>query len=852
MDLLFRCTRRRLTVGPLGALLLTLLALGGSPAQARAAGAISSALKSATGYSSSQLTTRPACGAAQPRHVRCLAQVLTIRNSGRPVEPLHPGDAAAGGLPRASSAGTAPQPFTPAFLQWAYDTTWLSANAGAGDTVAIVDAYDDPSAYTDLTRFRSTTGLSSLPRCTSTVTSSCFEEVNQNGAASPLPSQANDETGSWNIEESLDLDAVSSLCPRCKLLLVEANSDDSSGSPDLETGVQTAARLGASQISLSWGRDTPGDVNAWDWPYSSISSSAILAASGDGGYPGPEVGYPAALANVTAVGGTSLTSDLSGRGFSESAWSLGSCAGGTTCGTESGCDMTQSRPSYQSGITTDCLGRAYNDISADADPSTGLEIYDSQTGSQGCGGSGWCIIGGTSLATPLAAAVEALTGVAGTTPAWSYARASLLNDVVSGSDGVCPSGALLICNAAAGWDGPTGNGSVSGDLATGGPGIGGAQATGVNATDVTLSGGVYPNGESTGYHWHYWVNGNPAAATDTATSTVGGPGLQDVTATLCAALSPSTTYDYELVAANSSGTETGYQGSFTTAATESAPTAASAPAISGATVSGQTLVAQDADWIDQSCDSPPSYGWQEAPSAAGPWTTVSSGSMSYAVGPTDVGSYLRFVATESNQAGSTTLASPTAGPVTGPPVAPVPSSTTTTAKSWASGGAPPAAVTRTVRFYRCLRRCVLIANHGSAHYHPRRADQGRYIKVVTMLTRITASGRTTTISTRWLGPVTGVRAGDVGIGPAAHLAGVIVIRGSSGRALADVRIARRSGRTLTLVISRATRAPTKVWGYLLGGTRVLSGTNPRRVIGPLTLRVTLRRGQTLKLVASAS
>ena len=131
---------------------------------------------------------------------------------------------------------------------------------------------------------------------------------------------------------------------------------------------------------MSFGGDGPPDFAANDdWSFAGVAS---LAAAGDGGYLGRNtVSYPAAGADVTAVGGTSLSPAGDARGFGESVWNSDGGATG------SGCDTSQSVPSYQTGITTDCDGRAYNDVSADADPNSGLDMYDSQSGSEGCGTS---------------------------------------------------------------------------------------------------------------------------------------------------------------------------------------------------------------------------------------------------------------------------------------------------------------------------------------------------------------------------------------------------------------------------------------------------------------------------------
>lgn len=859
------------------------------------ASSISADLLKATGYSASQLTTRAACGSAPTGRFRCYARVLTLKSTGRPATLLHAPHATPTTERQASSGTTAPQEYTAAYLQAAYDTTWLSANRGASDTVAIVDAYGDSTAYSDMEAFRTANGLTQIPTCADASSTSCFEVVNQNGQTTNLPTNASDETDSWNVEESLDIDAVSSICPLCKMIVVEAKSDDDRGSPDLETAVSTAARLGADQISLSWGADVSPDAADYSSPYSSISTAAILAAAGDGSYPGPDVGYPAALPDVTAVGGTSLVaSPTSTRGFDESTWSVETCSDGTTCATESGCDTSQAVPSYQASVTTDCDGRAYNDISADADPDTGLEIYDSQSGDEGCGDSSHeCIVGGTSLATPLTAALEAVTGISSTTPAWTYSDAPLLNDVVSGSDGTCPSGWNLICTAGPGWDGPTGNGSISGELASGGPGLGGATSSGINGNDVTLTGGLYPNGESTSYSWQYWMDGQPSSsAISTPATTTSGSALQSVSTTLCGALATGTTYDYALTATNASGTETGYQGSFTTSATESDPTTSSPPVITGTAQDGQTLSGTDATWVDAGCDSAPSYAWQESSTgSADSWTTVGTG-QSYGLTTTDDGKYVRFTATESNAAGSTTATSAVIGPVVEPVSPPptgggntstTPTPTTTTATSTsptasttsttsttppvttASGGGAAnttttnttttaqsvagVTTTTTERFYRCARACTLIDTHGARTYRPVKADYGRYIKVVTTVSRISGNTETDTTTTRWIGPVSARTAGSVAIVDGARVATATLLKGSTGRTLAQVRVHRSGAGQLTLVVRRETSAPTRVWAYIVDSRTVVSGTSARALGQSATMSFALKRGQTIRLVA---
>ncbi len=878
--------------GPLTLLALTLvLALSGvSPSGVARAGTVTSALSQATGRSVAQLGVRAVCGLAQPGRAGCLALILTLKGGGHPAtlrervhaHPMRVARRVASSavvVPAATPGASAPQQFTAAYLQWAYDTTWLSAYRGSSDAVAIVDAYGDPSAYSDMETFRAANGLPSQPQCSATVTTSCFELVNEYGQTTPLPGNTNDETGSWNIEESLDIDAVSSLCPLCKILVVEANSDDSNGSPDLETAVQTAASLGANQISLSWGALSSPNAAVNSWPYNTIRSASILAAAGDGAYPGANlVQYPAALPDVTAVGGTSLATDATvPRGFDETAWSASSCATGA-CGTGSGCDTSQAIPAYQQGLLTECDGRAYNDIAADGDPNSGLAIYDSQPGSEGCGTTNnWCIVGGTSLATPLTAAFEAITGTGGATPAWAYADAPLLNDIVSGTDGSCPAGQLTICNAGPGWDGPTGNGSINGDLVTGGPGIGASDSVGVNANDVTLTGGVYPNGLATTYSWKYWPAADAAASVQTAAAGVAGRGVQGVSVTLCGELQPATTYDFELVASNSSGNIAGYASSLTTPATESAPVVSGSPTISGSAQVGQTLSAQNAVWIDSSCNSSPVYAWQQAPGSTGPWTTVASG-VSFQPTIAQAGEYLRLEVTESNAAGGTTTASAPVGPVstqraggassdgttlsasagTGTGSGSTGSGTTSSSgaatSSVAAGGAVVARTqtVRRTRAYRCALTCTPLPADAVATFRRLHADYGRYVKLVTRVTSTLGVRREVHTSVAWIGPIAAPATGCLRLADLARVAKgrSTVIRGARGRTLARVRVIGTRHRHVRLEI-RATRGgATVVWAYLLRRRAVVRSTRDYALRRPLVLEMGLGRGQTLVLVTA--
>ncbi|MCO5972567.1 putative Ig domain-containing protein [Actinoallomurus soli] len=336
----------------------------------------------------------------------------------------------------------APSGFGPSDLQSAYALP--SSSAGSGQTVAIVDAYDDPNAASDLATYRSQYGL---PACTTA--NGCFKKVNETGGTS-LPSA---DSG-WAEEESLDLDMVSAICPNCHILLVEATQPSMA---DLGTAVNTAVSLGAKFVSNSYGGNEDSTDTSSDSSYFNHPGVAITVSSGDNGY-GTE--YPAASQYVTAVGGTSLSRASNSRGWTESAWS----------GAGSGCSSYDPKPSWQKD--SGCSKRTVADVSAVADPNTGLAVYDSyQTG-------GWLVVGGTSASAPIIAGVYALGGspASGTYPAsYPYAHTSALNDVTSGSNGSCsPS---YLCTATSGYDGPTGLGTPNGATAFQGGSTGGNTVT---------------------------------------------------------------------------------------------------------------------------------------------------------------------------------------------------------------------------------------------------------------------------------------------------------------------------------------------------------------------------------------
>lgn len=360
--------------------------------------------------------------------------------------PVCPGPAAAGralcdshvvtngqGTPQAT---TAPKGYGPAQFRGAYG---LPSSAATAQTIGIVDAYDDPNIAADLNTYSSQFGL---PLCNSS--NPCFQKVNQSGAAGPLPRT---DSG-WSLEIALDVEVAHATCPNCKVLLVEANSSSLS---NLSAAVKTAAKLGATEISNSYGgSEFSSELSeTYAAPYNQ-PGIAVTVSSGDNGY--GSFGFPAALSSVITVGGTTLNLGTGNTYGSESVWS----------GAGSGCSLYVTAPSWQEFLSA-CAGkRGTADVAADADPATGAAVYDSIKYQ---GRSGWMQVGGTSLSSPLIAGVYALAGglPAGSTGASALyghlGDATVLHDVTSGSNGSC---STLMCKGGVGYDGPTGVGTPLG------------------------------------------------------------------------------------------------------------------------------------------------------------------------------------------------------------------------------------------------------------------------------------------------------------------------------------------------------------------------------------------------------
>jgi PKD repeat protein len=438
----------------------------------------------------SDYSVRSVCATPAAGHAGCLALELvgqtpaarahtsplgmarsTMLRAGKAAEPCESPTAAEG------CYGLRPQD-----LHSAYG---LPTTASSKQTIALIDAYDDPAAEADLKIYDEEFHL---PACTTA--NGCFTKVNEKGQAGPLP----EAEGGWSVEISLDIETAHATCQNCHILLVEA---DETSYTDLEAAEETAVKMGATEISNSWSGGEPAtDSTAFDHP-----GVVIAAASGDDGYLNWQsqnlfargtVGWPASSPDVVAVGGTRLSLTSEGAWAGETVWNGDGATG-------SGCSEDYEAPSWQRELPNwSAVGcgskRAVADISADADPYTGVAVYDSATIVEKKGGGygpfDWGTVGGTSLASPLIASTFALVGGSGSVeyPAKTLYEnrvksAASLHDIDSGSNGECSksfnyetglSGCTAqeeaessckseaICLAGPGYDGPSGVGTPDG------------------------------------------------------------------------------------------------------------------------------------------------------------------------------------------------------------------------------------------------------------------------------------------------------------------------------------------------------------------------------------------------------
>jgi hypothetical protein len=540
--------------------LLALVALSVTPAPARATATegVTAAAPTITGTppAESNYTARPACPPPAPGYAGCLALELTPRTAAARAQAQQ-----AQADPKTITECEEAFPsacLTPQDLRDAYfpaPSEPPEAPASEPQTIALVDAYNDPKAQADLETYEEAFGLRQCPAASN----ACFEQVNQNGETDhpPFPATEGDrqtellfcenthlswkareaacenvvEAEGWAIEISTDIEVARGICHNCKILLVET---DSQSYEDLEAGEETAYKLKATEISDSWGGEQPNSESpAFDHP-----GTVLTAAAGDNGYlnwtdaqkteeakqecleeaAGPteralcetigypvSADYPAGSPHVVAVGGTKLTLSAGVR-QSETVWNedpdpenKNSGAGGGGCSSEA-----FEAPAWQQAVPdwsqVGCGSRrAVADVAADADPYTGVAVYDSVPNFSEENGKlvnrplDWWPIGGTSVASPIIASMFALAGGAHKVeyPAktlYTHLETTGLYDVTKGGNGRCDdlyvscSGSLdqqstefafdcgedaFICNAAPGcgnqyYDGPTGVGTPNG------------------------------------------------------------------------------------------------------------------------------------------------------------------------------------------------------------------------------------------------------------------------------------------------------------------------------------------------------------------------------------------------------
>jgi subtilase family serine protease len=356
-----------------------------------------------------------------------------------PIIILHPSQSP---LPPASA-------LTPQQIRHAYGIDQVTlgniTGDGSGQTIAIVDAGDNPGflnstdpnfANSDLAKFDAFFGLPDPPS---------FQKLNQNGQPGPLPPG---NVSSFGGEEALDIEWSHVVAPMANIILVEANTAN-----DLvPTAVATAANLpGVSVVSMSFGSPEFSGEKAFDPVFTTPAGHqgvTFLSSTGDSGAPGE---YQAYSPNVVAVGGTTLTVDAAGNYGGESGWS----------GSGGGISQFESQPPYQNGIVTQSTTmRTTPDVSMDADPNTGVAVFDSFDNGAA---TPWEQIGGTSLSCPLWAGIIAITnqdrarvglgsldGPTETLPKIYQLPASDFHDVTTGSNGF---------NAGPGYDLVTGRGT---------------------------------------------------------------------------------------------------------------------------------------------------------------------------------------------------------------------------------------------------------------------------------------------------------------------------------------------------------------------------------------------------------
>ena len=372
-----------------------------------------------------------------------LPQLLAPRQRAHPTFQL----AHTAGL--APAATTGPTGLSATQIRHAYGVDAISFGGsngdGTGQTIAIIDAYDDPNAASDLHNFDLAEGLKDPPS---------FTRLNEDGGTVLPPTDTAAKPNTWEMEESLDIEWAHAIAPGANIILYEANSTSFT---DLVVHGVNAARNNpaVTEVSMSFGGSEFSGETSYDSYFTTPAGHqgiTFFASTGDNGSPG---GYPAYSPNVVAVGGTTLSVDSAGNYRSETGWSNG---GG-------GVSTQESEPSYQNSVQSTGK-RITPDVSMDADPNSGVPVYD--TFDNGTS-TPWLQVGGTSLSSPVWAGLIAIAnqgrvrngltsmdGQTQTLPMLYQAPASNFHDITSGSNGGYSAGA--------GFDAVTGRGSPVANL----------------------------------------------------------------------------------------------------------------------------------------------------------------------------------------------------------------------------------------------------------------------------------------------------------------------------------------------------------------------------------------------------
>jgi hypothetical protein len=454
--------------------------------------------------------------------------------------------------------------FSPSELREAYD---ISEFGGSGQTVAVVDAYNDPKAEADLNVYRE---HYRLPACTRA--NGCFKKVNQKGESSESEEASiypADEPG-WGLEISVDLDMVSAMCQECHIVLVEAENKEVKPMDRAEN--EAAALKGTTEISDSWAQQERAEEASEDAEYFDHPGIPIVASGGDDGYDdcngGKSLCFPAASKYVIAVGGTTLKKMTktaeNPRGWEEGVWEYSG----------SGCSADDLEPEWQESkaFPKACGGkRTDDDVAAVASEATPVSFYDSYetSGFPFESPTGWLAMGGTSVSAPIVAGIEAHASEHTRSLGADafYKAPGMLFHVSKGSNGSCgaeSSETYYLCHATKeGYNGPTGWGTPDGVFSSA-PSVSTVSATGVTETGATLRATVNPNGAASKYHFEY---GETTSYGFAAAEVSAGSGITNAEEKDVVGLAPGTTYHFRAIATNGDGTTNGSDEKLTTTGT---------------------------------------------------------------------------------------------------------------------------------------------------------------------------------------------------------------------------------------------------------------------------------------------